>query len=181
MSISKKIRVKLGNFRFLNEVKNLKRRPEVVGFTEAKKIGLLYDATDQYNFEVVKAYVKNVRNQQKDILALGYVDKKQLPQNQFAQFGIDFFTRKQLNWQMIPTTTIVRNFINEKFDILINLNNGKCFPLQYIAAVSQARFRVGRFDKKNVQCYDMMIDTKGEPGIKDFIEEVENYLRQIKK
>src|SRR6185436_6813819 len=150
VSLSKKIRVKLGNLRFLNEVKSLKRKPEVVGFSEAKKIGLLYDATDQYSFEVVKAYVKNVRNQQKDILALGYVDKKELPQNQFAQFGIDFFTRKHLNWQMIPHTTIVKNFINEQFDILINLNNGKCFPLQYIAAVSHAKFRVGRFDKKNI-------------------------------
>ena len=43
-----------------------------------------------------------------------------------------------------------------------------------------ARFRVGRFDKKNMICYDMMIQVKGEPGIKSFIEEVEIYLRQIK-
>jgi hypothetical protein len=181
MSVSKKIRAKLGNLRFLNDMKSTKRKPEVVGFGEAKKIGLLYDATDPNNFEIVKAYVKNVRNQQKDILALGYVDKKVLPQNQFAQFGIDFFTRKHLNWQMIPNTTIVRNFINEKFDILINLNNNKCFPLRYIVAVSQARFRVGRFDKKNIMCYDLMIHTKNETGIKDFIEEVENYLRQLKR
>src|SRR5689334_19187447 len=118
---------------------------------------------------------------QKDILALGYVDKKQLPQNQFAQFGIDFFTRKQLNWQMIPNTTIVRNFINENFDILINLTSHKCFPLRYITAVSKAKFRVGRFDKKNVMCYDLMIQTSDDTGIRDFIEEVENYLRQIKK
>jgi len=121
-----------------------------------------------------------VRSQQKEILALGYVDRKALPSNQFAQYGLDFFTRKNLNWQMIPDFPIVTNFINEQFDILINLTNNKCFPLRYIAAVSHARFRVGRFDKKNIICYDMMIQVKGEPGIKSFIEEVEIYLRQIK-
>lgn len=180
MKISKKIRTTLGNYQFLQQVKKLKHKREVVGFDDAKKIGLLYDATDDYNYEVVKQYVKSIRSQQKDILALGYVDKKVLPANQFAQYGLDFFTRKNLNWQMIPDNPIVTNFINEKFDILINLNNNKCFPLRYIAAVSNARFRVGRFDKKNMICYDMMIHLKGEPGIKNMIEETENYLRQIK-
>ena len=44
-----------------------------------------------------------------------------------------------------------------------------------------ARFRVGRFDRRNMMCYELMIDTKGEPGIKTVIEEIENYLRQIRK
>ena len=154
---------------------------EAVGFDEAKKIGILYDATDASNFEIVKAYVKNVRSRQKDILALGYVDRKELPSNQFAQYGLDFFTRKHLNWQMIPQYTIVSNFMVEKFDILINLTSNSCFPLRYITALSHARFRVGPFDRKNMMCYDLMIDTKGEEGIKVFIEEVENYLRQIKR
>ncbi len=180
MNITGNIRNTLANFRFRQDQQKVKHKREVVGFDEAKKIGLLYDATDQYNFDIVKQYVKVVRSQQKEILALGYVDKKQLPQNQFAQYGLDFFTRKNLNWQMIPNNPIVTNFIQEKFDILVNLTNNKCFPLRYIAAVSHARFRVGRFDKKNVSCYDMMIQIKGEPGIKVLIEEVENYLRQIK-
>jgi len=179
MSLQKTIRATLGNYRFLQEIKKVKRKSEAVGFGEAKNIGLLYDATDEYNFEIVKQYVKSVRSRQKEIRALGYVDKKNLPANQYAQYGLDFFTRKNLNWQMIPNNTIVTNFINEKFDILINLTN-KCFPLRYITAVSHARFRVGRFDKKNMFCYDLMIQINGEPGIKNLLEEVENYLVQIK-
>jgi hypothetical protein len=179
MSLQNNIRAALGNFRFKKEVEKNKQKHEVVGFEEARNIGLLYDATDQFNFEVIKAYVKSIRGRQKDVLALGYVDRKELPQNQYAQYGLDFFTRKNLNWQMIPSNTTIHNFINEKFDILINLS-GKCFPLKYITAVSHARFRVGRFDKKNIHCYDMMIEVKGEPGLKSIIEETENYLRQIK-
>jgi len=180
MNLSQRIKTQFANLRFKQDLQKVKQKREVVGFDEAKKIGLLYDATDNYNFDIVKQYVKTIRGQQKDILALGYVDRKQLPQNQFAQYGLDFFTRKNLNWQMIPNNPIVTNFINEKFDILVNLTSNKCFPLRYISAVSHARFRVGRFDRKNVFCYDMMINVKGEPGIKNVIEEVENYLRQIK-
>lgn len=161
-------------------MEKLKQKREVVGFDEAKKIGVLYDATDSSNFEIMKAYVKNIRSQQKEILALGYVDKKELPSNQYAQYGLDFFTRKHLDWKMIPHHIIVQNFIAEKFDILINLNNNSCFPLRYIAALSQARFRVGRFDRRNLMCYEMMIDTKGETGMKTIIEEMEGYLRKIK-
>jgi hypothetical protein len=180
MELPKAIRSKLGHYRFLQDIKKLKLKREAVGFDEAKKIGLLYDATDDHNYEVVKQYVKSIRSRQKDVLALGYVDKKILPSNQFAQYGLDFFTRKHLNWQMIPTYPIVTNFINEKFDILINLNSNKCFPLRYITAVSHARFRVGRFDKKDLNCYELMIQVKGDTGIRSFIEEVENYLHKIK-
>jgi hypothetical protein len=155
---------------------------EVVSFDEAGKIGLLYDATDEKDYEMVKSYVKNIRtNFKKDILAMGYVDKKELPQSQFAQYGLDFFTKKDINFKMVPTNPIVQNFINEKFDILINLNSGKCFPLRYISALSHARFRVGRYLRNATDSYDMMVQIKGEPTIKTVIEEIEHFLKLLKQ
>lgn len=66
-----------------------------MSFEAAAKIGLLYDATDERDYEVVKAYVKQIRaNYKKDILALGYVDKKVLPPGQFAQYGLDFLQKR---------------------------------------------------------------------------------------
>ncbi len=182
MLISKKIRTKLGQHRFLKEVKRIERRPEIINFDEAAKIGILYDATDERDSDSVKNYVKSIRtNYKKDILAMGYVDRKILPKSQFAQYGMDFFCRKDLNFQMIPSNAIVNNFINEKFDILINLNSHKCFPLHYITAMSKARFRVGRYSSSNGDSYDMMIKISGEPAIRTVIEEIEHFLRVIKK
>ena len=112
---------------------------------------------------------------------MGFVDKKKLPPAQFAQYGLDFFTKKDLNFKMIPVNPIVQNFINEKFDVLINLNSGKCFPLQYISAMSHARFRVGRYLRTAIDSYDMMVQIKGEPGIKVVIDEIEHFLKQINK
>ncbi len=182
MKLRKAIRSKLGHLQFMKELKKVRFKREVVGFENANKIGLLYDATDEKDYEVVKSYVKTVRSTlKKDILAMGYVDKKNLPPAQFAQYGLDFFTRKDLNFKMIPINPIVQNFINEKFDILINLNSGKCFPLRYISAMSHARFRVGRYLRTATDSYDMMVQIKGEPAIKVVIDEIEHFLKQLKK
>jgi hypothetical protein len=181
LKLYSKLRSVLGRYRFKKELRKVSVRHETVGFDEAKKIGILYDATDEADYEVVKEYVKKVRAEhKKELLAMGFVDKKKLPRSQFAQYGFDFFCRKDLDFRMIPKDPIVHNFIQEPFDILINLNAERCFPLQYIAALSQARFRVGRYDRRTVHCYDMMINLKGEPGIKTMIQEIEVFLRKLK-
>jgi hypothetical protein len=181
MSLSKNIRAKLGQLRFLKEVQKQKYKAEVIAYDQASSIGILYDATDERDYETVKAYVKTVRGQhKKDILAMGFVDKKKLPPAQFAQYGLDFFTRSDLDFRLIPNNPIVKNFIDQKFDILINLNSGSCFPLRYIAALSKCRFRVGRYDQKNTSCYDMMIHLSGDTPLKEVIEETEHFLRKIK-
>ena len=181
MSLSKNIRARLGQLRFNKEVQKQKYKAEVIGFAEAASIGILYDATIERDYEAVKAYVKTVRTQyKKDILAMGFVDKKKLPSSQFAQYGLDFFTRSDLDFRLIPNNPIVKNFIEQKFDILINLNSGNCFPLRYIAALSNSRFRVGRYDPKSTSCYDMMLNLNGDTSIKEVIEETEHFLRKIK-
>jgi hypothetical protein len=182
MKLSKNIRTRLGQYRFMKDIRKSGQKREVVSFDEADKIGILYDATNEKDYETVKAYLKTVRaNFKKDIHALGFVDKKNLPATQYAQFGLDFFSRKDLNFSMIPVNPIVDNFIKEKFDILINLNSGKCFPLRYISAMSHSRFRVGRYSRNHMICYDMMVQLKGEPPLKTVIEEIEHFLRLLKK
>lgn len=181
MKLGKRIRARLGHLHFIQELKKVRMKREIVSFNEATKIGLLYDATDEKDYEVVKSYVKKIRSTfKKDILAMGFVDRKTLPQSQFAQYGLDFFTKRDVNFKMIPVNPIVQNFINEKFDILINLNSGKCFPLRYIAAMSQAKFRVGRYVRNATDSYDLMVQIKGEPGIKTVIEEIEHFLKILK-
>lgn len=181
MELGKTIRARLGHLHFMQELKKVRTKREIVSFDEATKIGLLYDATDEKDYEVVKVYVKKIRSTfKKDILAMGFVDRKTLPQSQFAQYGLDFFTKRDINFKMIPVNPIVQNFINEKFDILINLNSGKCFPLRYIAAMSHAKFRVGRYVRNATDSYDLMVQIKGEPGIKTVIEEIEHFLKILK-
>jgi len=180
MNFITKIRMAVGNAIFLKQVSQPRKNRQVVSFAEARKIGMLYDATSEQDYELVKQYIKGIRTDHKEVFALGYVDKKQLPVSQFAQLGLDFFTRKDLKWNMIPDSLEIRNFIGEPFDILINLNEGNCFPLNYITAVSKAKFRIGRYHKKNLSNFDMLIEAGNSTSLANFIREVDKYLRIIK-
>jgi hypothetical protein len=180
MNLNKRIRIAIGRYLFKNKLKGIKRKSAVISLADARKIGILYNATNMKHYELVKQYVKDLRTRfQKDVLALGFVDKKELPPMQFAKLGLDFFTKTSLNWHMIPHHPIVNNFINSDFDILISLNTEKCFPLQYVAAFSKARFRIGIFDGTNTSSFDMMIDTGDDKSLKNLISHINHYLHKI--
>jgi hypothetical protein len=182
MILNKNIRAWIGSNRFLKEMRKVDRKREVISFEDADTIGILYDATDERDSDTIKNYVKNVRlNFKKEIFAIGYVDKNAVGKTQYAQVGLDFFTKKDLNFSMKPSNNIINNFINEEFDILINLNSGKCYPLKYISAMSRARFRVGRFSSSNSIYFDMMVKLSGDPPLKIVIDEIEHFLRLIKR
>lgn len=180
MKLNKRLRQIIANYLFLREFRNHKRNFESVTFDEAKRIGILYEATSDANYETVKQFVKEIRAQQKDVLALGYVDYNELPNMRFAKLGLDFFTRKSVNWKLKPQHPSVSNFIDTDFDILINLNTEKCFPLKYISAVTRARFKVGRYDPRNLPFCDLMIEAGENIGLKDFINQVTYYLKLLK-
>jgi hypothetical protein len=180
MNFITKIRMAVGNMIFMRRLRLPQKRRQVVSFDAARKIGMLYDATLESDYESVKNYVKAIRAEHKEVVALGYVDGKGLSRNQFAQLGLDFFTKKDLGWNMIPHSLEVKNFINEPFDILINLNEGNCFPLNYITAMSKARFRIGRYNKNLVHNFDMMIDAGNSTSLTNFIKEADKYLRIIR-
>src|SRR5436189_5546392 len=111
MSIAKNFRSVLGRRKFRKELHALKRDAESVSFDEATNIGIIYDATDERDSEAVKNYMKNIRSAfKKDIHAIGYVDRKNLHSSQYAQFGLDYFSQKDLNFKMIPVSPTVKNF-----------------------------------------------------------------------
>ena len=179
MSWIRNIKSSIGEYLFRKEIKFTQRERAVVGFGDAKKIGILYDATTKSNYELVKEYLRKIRNQQKEVKALGFIDSKKFPPDQFVKLGMDFFTREHLNWYLTPDSRVTDNFVNENFDILISLNIEKCFPLQYISAFSKAKYRVGNYGNGSEVFYDLMINLKPEDDLKNFIEQVDYYINLI--
>lgn len=181
MKVTHQLKHSLANFRFMRTMRTMKRQHRSITFDEARSIGILYNATNERHYETVKQYVKQLRSHHKEVLALGFVDAKQLPAMWYSKLGLDFFTRKDLNWQMIPNNLYIQNFIKGKFDILLMLNIENCFPLKYLAAVTEAKFKIGRYDKKNVDIFDMMISMDEKSTFYQFIQQVNHYLNMMSK
>ncbi|HKR03856.1 MAG TPA: hypothetical protein VJY62_04405 [Bacteroidia bacterium] len=178
--MNKTLRHKIANYLLYREMKHQKREQKSVPFNEAKTIGILYDATIERDYELVKKFVKEIRDQHKDVLALGYYDKKELPNTRFVKLGLDFFTKKHLNWHLKPHHHGIHNFIHADFDILINLTIEKNFPLKYIFAKTKAKFKIGKYDKKNSRYFDMMIHSNENVSLGKLIELVVHYLNQLR-
>ncbi|NNF02374.1 MAG: hypothetical protein HKN22_06790 [Bacteroidia bacterium] len=176
----KGLRYQIGEMILKNRMKDLKRNGQIVSFENSKKIGILYDSTNEEDYELIKGYVKQIRDQHKDVQALGYVDSKQLPNNRFIKLGLDFVTRKMLDWKYEPKDITVKNFIEEPFDILILLNVEKCLPLQYIAVESKAKFRISNYADKNTKYSDMMIRLHEYRDLGLLVEQVNHYLKKIR-
>lgn len=179
--MQKKLRQKIASLMFQREFRNHHTLLKTVQFERAKSIGILYDSTDEKYFELVKKYVKDIREQHhKEVLALGYYDQDELPPMRFSKLGLDFFTRKQLNYFLKPKATVVKNFINREFDILIDLHTANHIPFRYIVAQSKAKFKIGKYEKAATNFYDFMISTRDHVSLHQFIGQVNQYLNLFK-
>lgn len=180
MKIGKAIKQKAASYLFYRELQRQHHQPRTTSFGNARTIGILYDATIERNYEIVKAYVKHLRDDfKKDVLALGYYDGNELPPMRFSKLGLDFFTKKNLNWHFKPSHPMISKFVNLDFDYLICLNVDRCMPLRYISAATKAGFKIGRYEKGYAGLYDFMISVNGQVTLPQFIDHVNNYLKHI--
>lgn len=137
------------------------RKVRSCNLREAKSIGILFDATLPLSFDIIKDLVKDLSSSAKEIMVLGYVDSKQMIDHYLYRKGFEFFTRNHLNWFYKPQSEAVNEFIKKDFDIMLNLCLEQSYPVNYIFALSNAKFKAARFFENNMQA-DLMINIEKE-------------------
>lgn len=125
---------------------NTTRSKKVMGLRRAKKVGIVYEGTDREVFEIVRELINEMREQQKDVSSLGFVNVKYEEEIPKAKLGMDFFGPKSLNFSLKSSAVSVTNFLSEKFDLLLDLNMDENPVLLNITAQSQSGFIVGSGD-----------------------------------
>jgi hypothetical protein len=178
MNILDKARAYWGKKAIDSHLNFVRRNVVSCNIKDAESIGILFNATDQVSFEIVKEFVKNLTTKKNSIDVLGYVDSKQLIDHYLYRKGFDFFTRKQLNWYYKPETDNVKAFINKPFDILINLSLDEPYPILYILASSMAKFKAGLY-VAGQDYLDFMIDiTKEKEAMENLRHEIDFELNK---
>jgi hypothetical protein len=178
MSIITNWRIKAGNY-FLNKMQALvQRKKHFESFDKAKTVGIIFNATDKEEFELVKRYVRYLKECNKKVKSIGFFNTDKIPDLTYSKLEWDFFTVKDLAWNYIPNKSFIENFINEEFDILIDMNIHHNFPLHYISCLSKAHFKIGLYNPNSD--YDLMIDMPEEKGLKFFLRNVDQYIQLLK-
>lgn len=183
MSILKKIKHTIANTYLKLELKDHVResKPNKFSFVQTKTVGIIFDATNPEDFELVKRYVLYLREHRKKVKVLGFYPSKRIPEMTYSKLEYDFFSVKELNWFGKPSNMVVQNFMNEKYDLLIDLNINDHFPLKYISALSKAEFKVGKYNEKDIEIFDMMIDSDNTKTLKYFLRQVDIYITMLNK
>lgn len=181
MSLLKNAKRFTGEYFLKKDMSTLHRKVSVSNFGTARSFGLLFDADKPEDYDLVKKYIKYLRDSKKKAHAIGFFDLKTLPQIEYSKLDYDFFTRKDLNWWGKPSGPFIKNFLDEEWDVLINFSLEDSFPLKYLAALSKAKMKIGPHTDSNEKLYDLMIQQPEGKNFKFFVRQVDHYLGIINK
>ncbi len=179
MSPLKNIQLSLGKIKLKKEKKRLKRRVKAFNIENASTIGVIYDATNRSDAEIVKKFVHYLKEERKDVLALGYINSKNSDDLVKPHLNYQFFDNNNISKIKLPTGTEVVNFIEKPFSILIDLNTSDCFPIEYITSLSIARFKVGAIGNYRGEVCDLTIDITQNNNLDYLIIQIKHYLKMI--
>ncbi len=180
MGLIDNIRIKAGKRNLARQLSKT-RDVQSCNWDSASSIGILYKINDERSVKHVKWYMREVKKKygQKKMFALGYFDEKMAPAYISHGLETDFFLKKDVNWYGKPSAQSVTNFVEEPFDLLIDLTEYECVPLRFVLSESKARFKVGKYAPQNEPFYDLMIATK-EEGWNHYMEQLDRYIGMIK-
>lgn len=173
------IKQNIGKYFFHKEMKRHIRERSVFNIDLAKYIGILYKIDSENTQKDVCNFFKYLEKKNKTISVLGYINDKEKFQITKEINGFNYFSFNDLNWYKKPSNDICEAFINQPFDLLINLNKDECHPIHYISGLSKAKFKVGRYQKEFEEVFDLMINIDHKTEISIFIEQIKHYLKII--
>ena len=160
--------------------KSSKRQVKSCNIFNAKSLGILCLINNKEDYDKVLKLINFLKKEFSipEIKILAYFPYKEDPFYLKSKLGFDYFKIDNLNLFCFPNNVEVRNFINEGFDILLDLSKEDVIPLRFILHYSKSSFKVGNYSLYNESYYDMMIDIDIN-DYNEYILQVVNYLKML--
>jgi len=181
MEILRGLRLKAGNILLRRKVSQRKRKKSYTNFAVSKSIGIVWDAADPEDFKILSLFHKKMHERDIDVKILGYFPGNHLPDSYTAVRYLTCLKKKDVDLFFRPISDDVNDFIKFPFDILIDVNFKKSFPLYFVTSMSVAGIKVGLFDPETDRTpLDLMLELKNPVDIDAFLRHVIVYLEMIK-
>jgi hypothetical protein len=154
----------------------MQARHSLISLENAHTVGIVFDSTTGADDNTVIQFAEKLRNAGKEVEILGFVNDKKTE----SKPGITVFNRKQLSWAGVPQSEAAEKFATQNFDLLLACFTGTSLPLEFIAGISQARWRVGVYTENKTGLYDMMVNMGERSDIGYLLEQSTYFLNYIK-
>jgi hypothetical protein len=157
----------------------INRTRNLIGYKQAHHIGILYDASNEENYRRITLLVKDLQQDQKKVKTLGYVIQKKMPDYAFPKLTFEFCNSKSFSLTQQPITSNIKDFAENNFDILLDLTPSKLDHMKYISAVSGSKMKVGIYDEKYLDIYDLLLQLNENSTLEETIEQTLHYIKMI--
>jgi hypothetical protein len=180
MELFRKLRVMAGRSLLSGKIARIARKPNFINFYNIKTIGLVWDASRTEDFVVLTRFHQKMAEINKDVRIFGFFPEKGFPDQYTAIRYLTCLKKQEVNFFYLPLNSEAESFIKTKFDVLIDINFKRLFPLIYISSLSQAGLKVGLAGSEPESSpFDMMISMKPPVSIESYLEQVLYYLDMI--
>jgi hypothetical protein len=181
MELFRKIRLKIGKAILLKKVVRMKREVYYSSFSRIKSIGIVWDASRPVEFVSLSRFHQRMQDIKIEVKIFGYFPGRNLPDQYTAIRYLTCIRNGESNIFFNPDSTEATSFINNPFDILIDINFEKQFQLQYVTSLSKARFKIGLYDHEASDSpFDLMMEIESPVEIDDYLSQIIHYLEMIK-
>lgn len=157
------------------------RKTKVYNIADARTVGIIYEVKDESQFGHIHYFVDYLHDQGKHVKALGYVESKEIMGFLKHTNVYSYFQKAGLNWYFKPNSPDADSFIQQEFDILIDLSEEDKLPMQFAVATSNAKFKVGKYQEDKQDLYDMMLLVEEGKTLKYLIGQMKHYLTIINR
>jgi hypothetical protein len=180
MELFRVFRLKIGNSNLSKKLGKVKRKVYYTNISRIKTIGIVWDASKTEEFNILSEFHQKMNEKGINVTIFGFYPGKMLPDQYTALRYLTCIMKKELSFFYVPYRNEVEKFINTMFDILIDINFEKVFPLFYISSLSRASFKVGLYDKEtDNSAFDLMMELKKPVRVEDYLSNVMHYLEMI--
>ncbi|MGE5350109.1 MAG: DUF6913 domain-containing protein [Actinomycetota bacterium] len=181
MGLFYNLRLKAGRMMLQKRLSALRRMKQDFSFDRVKKIGILWDASFENDFQHLAALNRQLAETGKSIEVMAWVPGKSVPDRLTGLSYMRFLRKGDLNWALLPVSEDARKFVETRYDLLIDINPSSLFQLSSLASLSSAPMKVGPdiTDRPEETPYDLMIQTAQPFSIAHFLEQAMHYLAII--
>jgi len=172
------IKDKAGIMALNKELKSQKRTTAINNFETAGIAGFIFDAVDRDKYQRSREFIDFVEKKNTRIFGIAFASKS----DQIAYFpymnGVNYFGLDEVNWFGKPINPVVGDFLKRKFDILIDLSQSDLFPIHYIFALSDAKFKITN-DSIKAKYADFVLQQSNNEKLESYINQIKHYLEAI--
>ncbi len=157
----------------------MNRIKKPVNLSNANNIGIIYLLSSEEEYNRVSSFTKNLQEKGKKVQLIGLYHYNRIPVFYIPKLSYDLLLPKEIDLFFRPVAPFVKQFINEEFDMLIDLSNPENFTLHYIAVLSKAHFKIGRKIDDRPLPYDLMIDIGEDVPSQELIDQIIHYTADL--